>query len=223
MLGDRHTRAEASSATFGVTVTIVGAADVRQPLAQVRFPHALLRRLGSEEHHALPFVQHQPLDQHQADEGLTEAHAVAQERAAMLAGNLHERPVGLLLIAVDPGKHFRAGFIPLGTGTRRPRSPTRSSRPSRAIKRFDQLIAYLRSEMGWRDRVTDATLPQDESLEANKGSNPFLHGVPAILDALRSGQIECRVYDKDKFHAKRGRPTLRDSGAPSSRRRCCRR
>ena len=32
----------------------------------------------------------------------------------MLAGNLHERPVGLLLIAVDPGKHFRAGFIPLG-------------------------------------------------------------------------------------------------------------
>ena len=42
----------------------------------------------------------------------------------------------------------------------------------------------------------------DGSLEANKGTNPFLHGVPAILDALRSGQIECRVYDKDKFHAK---------------------
>ena len=42
----------------------------------------------------------------------------------------------------------------------------------------------------------------DESLEANKGTNPFLHGVPAILNALRSGQIECRVYDKDKFHAK---------------------
>ena len=42
----------------------------------------------------------------------------------------------------------------------------------------------------------------DESLEVNKGTNPFLHGVPAILDALRSGQIECRVYDKDKFHAK---------------------
>ena len=42
----------------------------------------------------------------------------------------------------------------------------------------------------------------DGSLEENKGTNPFLHGVPAILDALRSGQIECRVYDKDKFHAK---------------------
>ena len=42
----------------------------------------------------------------------------------------------------------------------------------------------------------------DESIEEDKDPNPFLHGVPAILDALRSGQIECRVYDKDKFHAK---------------------
>jgi SNF2 family DNA or RNA helicase len=42
----------------------------------------------------------------------------------------------------------------------------------------------------------------DGSIEATKDSNPFLHGVPALLEALRSGQIECRVYDKDKFHAK---------------------
>ena len=42
----------------------------------------------------------------------------------------------------------------------------------------------------------------DESIEEDKAPNPFLHGVPAILGALRSGQIECRVYDKDKFHAK---------------------
>ena len=42
----------------------------------------------------------------------------------------------------------------------------------------------------------------DESIEADKEANPFLHGVPAILEALRSGQIECRVYDQDKFHAK---------------------
>lgn len=42
----------------------------------------------------------------------------------------------------------------------------------------------------------------DGSIEADKSANPFLHGVPAILGALRSGQIECRVYDKDKFHAK---------------------
>jgi superfamily II DNA or RNA helicase len=42
----------------------------------------------------------------------------------------------------------------------------------------------------------------DGSIEANKDSNPFLHGIPALLEAMRSGQIECRVYDKDKFHAK---------------------
>ena len=42
----------------------------------------------------------------------------------------------------------------------------------------------------------------DESIEEDKEPNPFLHGVPAILEALRSGQIECRVYAKDKFHAK---------------------
>jgi superfamily II DNA or RNA helicase len=42
----------------------------------------------------------------------------------------------------------------------------------------------------------------DGSIEADKASNPFLRGVPAILEALRSRQIECRVYDKDKFHAK---------------------
>ena len=42
----------------------------------------------------------------------------------------------------------------------------------------------------------------DESMEESKEPNPFLRGVPAILDALRSGQIECRVYGRDKFHAK---------------------
>jgi len=40
------------------------------------------------------------------------------------------------------------------------------------------------------------------SIEATKDANPFLKGVPSILDALKSGKIECRVYDRDKFHAK---------------------
>jgi superfamily II DNA or RNA helicase len=42
----------------------------------------------------------------------------------------------------------------------------------------------------------------DDSLENDKDQNPFLHGVPAILEGLKSRQIECRVYDHDKFHAK---------------------
>jgi hypothetical protein len=46
-----------------------------------------------------------------------------------------------------------------------------------------------------------ATERLDESIETTKDSNPFLHGVPAILEAMESGRIECRVYDRDKFHA----------------------
>ena len=40
------------------------------------------------------------------------------------------------------------------------------------------------------------------SLNAEQASNDFLLGVPAIVDAIRSGKIECRVYDRGKFHAK---------------------
>jgi phosphatidylserine/phosphatidylglycerophosphate/cardiolipin synthase-like enzyme len=42
----------------------------------------------------------------------------------------------------------------------------------------------------------------DESLEAEKQHNDFLAGVPAIVEAIRSGKIACRVYRKAKFHAK---------------------
>ncbi len=42
----------------------------------------------------------------------------------------------------------------------------------------------------------------NQSIESDKQDNPFLNGVPAILKGLRSGQIECRVYEKGKFHAK---------------------
>ncbi len=42
----------------------------------------------------------------------------------------------------------------------------------------------------------------DASIEAEKDKNDFLVGVPAIIEALRSGKIACRVYRKAKFHAK---------------------
>ena len=42
----------------------------------------------------------------------------------------------------------------------------------------------------------------DGSLDAEKAKNDFLDGVPAIVDGIRSGKLECRVYRKDKFHAK---------------------
>ena len=42
----------------------------------------------------------------------------------------------------------------------------------------------------------------DLSLETEKEKNAFLKGVPGIVEAIRSGKITCRVYRKDKFHAK---------------------
>jgi superfamily II DNA or RNA helicase len=42
----------------------------------------------------------------------------------------------------------------------------------------------------------------DASLETEKEKNDFLSGVPAVVEALRAGKIECRVYRKKKFHAK---------------------
>ncbi|MEZ5182208.1 MAG: phospholipase D-like domain-containing protein [Acidimicrobiales bacterium] len=42
----------------------------------------------------------------------------------------------------------------------------------------------------------------DDSIEDDKERDPFLTGIDAIVAALASGQIECRVYNKDKFHAK---------------------
>ena len=49
---------------------------------------------------------------------------------------------------------------------------------------------------------TQAAKALDQSIESDKQDDPFLHGVTAVLEALRNGQIECRVYDKGKFHAK---------------------
>jgi len=74
---------------------------------------------------------------------------------------------------------------------------------------LNQIRILMGAEMTHRTRKalleavrTRAVKILDESIEATKDANPFLDGVPSILEALRSRQIDCRVYDKDKFHAK---------------------
>ena len=42
----------------------------------------------------------------------------------------------------------------------------------------------------------------DDSIEREKLKNDFLLGVPAIVDAIASGKIMCRIYTKKMFHAK---------------------
>ena len=65
----------------------------------------------------------------------------------------------------------------------------------------DEMTARTRQALleGLRER-TKAVL--DNSIEQEKEANDFLAGVPAIVDGLRSGKIECKVYAKKKFHAK---------------------
>ncbi len=76
-------------------------------------------------------------------------------------------------------------------------------------QKLDKIRILMGAETTQRTRkvILDSVRSQalaklDDSLEHDKVSNPFLHGVPAILEALRSRRIECRVYDRSKFHAK---------------------
>ncbi|MBN1139197.1 MAG: helicase [Anaerolineae bacterium] len=76
-----------------------------------------------------------------------------------------------------------------------------------------QKLAQIRILMG--DEVTkrtkkailEAVLARsisrlDESIELAKEEDDFLCRVPAIVEAIRSGKIRVRVYNKKKFHAK---------------------
>ena len=49
------------------------------------------------------------------------------------------------------------------------------------------------------DRCSQAL---DRSVISEKTANPFLNGTAAIVEAMSSGKIECRIYTSDKFHAK---------------------
>ena len=59
-----------------------------------------------------------------------------------------------------------------------------------------------RTKKAFADALQQVKSRLDDSLEAEKEKNDFLTGVPAILEAIRSGKIQCRVYKRDKFHAK---------------------
>ena len=59
-----------------------------------------------------------------------------------------------------------------------------------------------RTKKAFADALQQVKSRLDDSLEAEKEKNDFLAGVPAIVEAIRSGKIQCRVYKKDKFHAK---------------------
>ena len=75
-------------------------------------------------------------------------------------------------------------------------------------QKVDRIRILMGDEVSHRTKhsfiqaVAQVTGHLNDSIEAEKLKNDFLAGVPAIVEALRSRKIECRVYRKDKFHAK---------------------
>ena len=75
-------------------------------------------------------------------------------------------------------------------------------------QKVDQIRILMGDEVSRRTKKTfsqavdQVTARLDDSLEDEKRKNDFLVRVPAIVEAIRSGKIQCRVYRKEKFHAK---------------------
>ena len=75
-------------------------------------------------------------------------------------------------------------------------------------QKVDQIRILMGDEVSKRTKkafvegLGRVTSRLDDSIEAAKEKNDFLEGVPAIVDAIRNGKIQCRVYRKEKFHAK---------------------
>lgn len=59
-----------------------------------------------------------------------------------------------------------------------------------------------RTKRAFEEALTSALATLNGSIESEKQQNDFLQGVPAIVAAMRSGQLNCRMYRKGKFHAK---------------------
>ena len=59
-----------------------------------------------------------------------------------------------------------------------------------------------KTKQAFEDALGKIAEALDDSLEQEKEKNDFLLGVPAVVNALQSGQIQCKVYRERKFHAK---------------------
>ena len=75
-------------------------------------------------------------------------------------------------------------------------------------QKLDKLRILMGDEVSMRTKkallegIDTAKQVLDKSLEAEKENNDFLTGVPAVVDAIKKKKIECKIYTKDKFHAK---------------------
>jgi ERCC4-related helicase len=63
-------------------------------------------------------------------------------------------------------------------------------------------VVSLRTKKAFEEGIGNIVKKLDASIEKIKDKNPFLTGAPAIVEALRTGKIQCKVYRKEMFHAK---------------------
>src|SRR5260370_453358 len=75
-------------------------------------------------------------------------------------------------------------------------------------QKIDDIRILMGDQVTWGTKkalvkgLEKVTRVLDTSIEEEKQENDFLTGVPAVVDALQKGKIHCRIYTKDKFHAK---------------------
>ena len=62
-------------------------------------------------------------------------------------------------------------------------------------------VSY-RTKKAFEQGLSNITTRLDSSIEEEKERDDFLTGVPAIVEAINSEKIQCKVYTENKFHAK---------------------
>ena len=77
--------------------------------------------------------------------------------------------------------------------------------------------ASRRTQKAFETGLADLSKRLEHSIESEKAKDDFLAGLPAIVEALKTGQIQCRIYRQAKFHAKAYIPHAKSEGiAPSA-------
>ena len=77
--------------------------------------------------------------------------------------------------------------------------------------------ASRRTKKAFETGLADLSKRLERSIESEKAKDDFLVGLPAIVEALKTGQIQCRIYRQAKFHAKAYIPHAKSEGiAPSA-------
>ncbi|MEX2374494.1 MAG: phospholipase D-like domain-containing protein, partial [Dehalococcoidia bacterium] len=71
-------------------------------------------------------------------------------------------------------------------------------------QRVDRIRVLIGAESSRQtvEAIREAKQVLDESLEAERQTDPFLEGLDGVVQGIRDGRIEVRVYRKKKFHAK---------------------